>query len=101
MEHKFPQIKPHPFNRVPPIGKRELILDFPSTSWQRSHRSSQEFTPNARLPALDALTHAFFDELRDPATRLPDTRGLANGNLTLPPLFNFTPRGITPPHGLN
>jgi len=43
MEHKFPQIKPHPFNRVPPIGKRELILDFPSTSWQRSHRSSQEF----------------------------------------------------------
>ena len=52
-----------------------------------------QYTPTARLPALDALTHEFFDELRDPNTRLPDTRGLANGNTTLPPLFNFTPRG--------
>jgi glycogen synthase kinase 3 beta len=53
-----------------------------------------QYTPTARLAALDALTHEFFDEVRDPATRLPDTRGLANGNLNLPPLFNFTKRGI-------
>lgn len=56
-----------------------------------------QYTPTARTPALDALTHEFFDELRDPATRLPDTRGLANGNIALPPLFNFTRRGTPPP----
>ena len=55
-----------------------------------------QYTPTARLPALDALTHEFFDELRDPNTRLPDVRGLANGNLALPPLFNFSERGIIP-----
>jgi glycogen synthase kinase 3 beta len=54
-----------------------------------------QYTPTARLPALDALTHEFFDELRDPNTRLPDTRGLCNGNTTLPPLFNFTPRELS------
>jgi glycogen synthase kinase 3 beta len=52
-----------------------------------------QYTPTARLPALEALTHEFFDELRDPNTRLPDTRGLAGGNLALPALFNFTQRG--------
>ena len=55
-----------------------------------------QYTPTARLPALDALTHEFFDELRDPNTQLPDTRGLANGNFTLPPLFNFSERGTYP-----
>jgi serine/threonine protein kinase len=54
-----------------------------------------QYTPTARLPALDALTHEFFDELREPNSRLPDTRGLANGNLLLPPLFNFSKRGIS------
>ena len=37
---------------------------------------------------LDALIHPFFDELRDPNTRLP------NGRI-LPPLFNFKPHGKT------
>lgn len=36
---------------------------------------------------LDALTHPFFDELRDPNTRLPTGR-------FLPPLFNFKPHGM-------
>lgn len=36
---------------------------------------------------LDALTHPFFDELRDPNTRLPNGR-------SLPPLFNFKPHGM-------
>jgi hypothetical protein len=35
---------------------------------------------------LDALTHPFFDELRDPNARLPTGR-------FLPPLFNFKPHG--------
>lgn len=37
---------------------------------------------------LDALTHPFFDELRDASARLPNGR-------FLPPLFNFKPHGIT------
>lgn len=39
------------------------------------------------LVQLDALTHPFFDELRDPNTRLPNGR-------FLPPLFNFKPHGM-------
>lgn len=35
---------------------------------------------------LEACAHPFFDELRDPETRLPNGR-------ELPPLFNFTPQG--------
>lgn len=36
---------------------------------------------------FDALTHPFFDELRDPNTRLPNGR-------FLPPLFNFKSHGM-------
>ena len=28
MEHKFPQIKPHPFNRVHPMEKLSLMFAF-------------------------------------------------------------------------
>lgn len=35
---------------------------------------------------MEALVHPFFDELRDPNTRLPNSR-------FLPPLFNFKPNG--------
>ena len=31
-----------------------------------------QYSPTTRLKALDALTHPFFDELRDPATRMPN-----------------------------
>jgi glycogen synthase kinase 3 beta len=44
------------------------------------------YKPTARLHPFDALAHPFFDELRDPATRLP------NGK-SLPPLFNFSREG--------
>jgi hypothetical protein len=37
---------------------------------------------------LDALIHPFFDDLRDPNTRLPNGR-------FLPPLFNFKSHGMT------
>lgn len=36
---------------------------------------------------LEACVHSFFDELRDPNTRLPNGR-------PLPPLFNFKPQGM-------
>lgn len=41
------------------------------------------YEPTKRLTALQCCAHPFFDELRDPATRLPDGG-------PLPPLFNYT-----------
>ncbi|PWA77360.1 peptidase S59, nucleoporin [Artemisia annua] len=38
-------------------------------------------------PELEACVHPFFDELRDPSTRLPNGR-------PFPPLFNFKSQGI-------
>lgn len=45
-----------------------------------------EYTPSSRISPLQACAHPFFNELREPNTRLP------NGN-ELPPLFNFTEYG--------
>ncbi|MEQ2177095.1 Glycogen synthase kinase-3 beta [Goodea atripinnis] len=42
-----------------------------------------EYTPASRLSPLEACAHAFFDELRQPNTRLPSGR-------ELPLLFNFS-----------
>ena len=41
------------------------------------------YVPSNRIGALEALTHPFFDQLRDKCTKLP------NGN-QLPPLINLT-----------
>lgn len=46
-----------------------------------------EYTPAARISPLQACAHKFFDELRDPNTKLP------NGS-PLPPLFNFSEQGM-------
>lgn len=43
-----------------------------------------QYAPQKRFNAHQAMTHPFFDELRDPATVLP------NGK-QLPPLFNWLP----------
>ena len=45
-----------------------------------------EYTPSSRLSPLKACAHSFFEELREPNTRLPNGRDL-------PPLFNFTELG--------
>lgn len=45
-----------------------------------------EYTPSSRISPLEACAQSFFDELRDPNTRLPNGR-------SLPPLFNFTEHG--------
>lgn len=45
-----------------------------------------EYTPSSRISPLQACAHTFFDELREPNTRLPNGRAL-------PPLFNFTESG--------
>ena len=44
-----------------------------------------DYTPATRLTPFEACAHAFFDELRDPDTRLP--------NGSLPALFNFSQYG--------
>ncbi|KAI3800504.1 hypothetical protein L1987_28595 [Smallanthus sonchifolius] len=78
-EFKFPQIKAHPWHK---IFKKHM----PSESIDLVSRMLQ-YSPKLRCSALEACTHPFFDELRDPTTTLP------NGK-PLPPLFNFTPQEI-------
>jgi glycogen synthase kinase 3 beta len=93
MEHKFPQIKPHPFSKVfrPRTSPEaiDLVLRL------------LEYTPSARLSDIEAMCHPFFDELRAEGTRLPNNRDL-------PRLFDFTReelstrpdliRQLVPPH---
>ncbi|KAJ5966057.1 hypothetical protein N7481_012771 [Penicillium waksmanii] len=89
MEHKFPQIKPHPFNKVFRKAPPEAI-DLIS--------ALLEYTPTQRLSAVEAMVHPFFDELRDPNTRLPDSRHPNNPSKDLPTLFDFSRHGeLTPP----
>ncbi|PWA42085.1 glycogen synthase kinase-3 [Artemisia annua] len=73
-EYKFPQIKAHPWHKI--FHKR-----MPPEATDLVSRLLQ-YSPNLRSTALEAMVHPFFDELRDPATRLPNGR-------CLPPLFNF------------
>ena len=52
-----------------------------------------EYTPTQRLSAIDAMVHPFFDELRDPNTRPPDSRHPNGATRDLPELYNFTHHG--------
>jgi glycogen synthase kinase 3 beta len=84
MEHKFPQIKPHPFSKVfrkADANALDLIAKL------------LEYTPTERLRAIDAMVHPFFDELRDPSTKLPDSRHSTGAMRDLPTLFDFTKHG--------
>jgi glycogen synthase kinase 3 beta len=84
MEHKFPQIKPHPFNKVfrkADANAIDLIARL------------LEYTPTERQSAIDAMVHPFFDELRDPSTKLPDSRHGSGQLRDLPDLFDFSKHG--------
>jgi glycogen synthase kinase 3 beta len=98
MEHKFPQIKPHPFHKV------SLPLNAALCSHTQVFKKADptaldliekllEYTPTQRLSAIDAMVHPFFNELREPGTRLADSRHPSNPPKTLPPLFNFSHHG--------
>jgi glycogen synthase kinase 3 beta len=82
-EFRFPQITAHPWTKVfrprTPPEAIELVSRL------------LEYTPSSRITPLEACAHNFFDELRDPSTRLPNGR-------ELPPLFNYTEHemGIQP-----
>ncbi|THG16765.1 hypothetical protein TEA_026992 [Camellia sinensis var. sinensis] len=78
-EFKFPQIKAHPWHKIFHKRMPPEAVDLVSRLLQ--------YSPNLRCSALDALTHSFFEELRDPNTRLPNGR-------FLPPLFNFKPHEL-------
>ncbi|KAG8098905.1 hypothetical protein GUJ93_ZPchr0013g37156 [Zizania palustris] len=73
-EFKFPQIKAHPWHKVFQKRLPPEAVDLVSRFLQ--------YSPNLRCTAMEACMHPFFDELRDPNTRLPNGR-------PLPPLFNF------------
>lgn len=77
-EHKFPQIKPHPFSKVFRSRTPPEAIDLISHLLQ--------YNPHGRLTAIEAMVHPFFDELRHPETRM------ANGR-ELPNLFDFTEHG--------
>lgn len=83
-DYKFPQIKAHPWHKVFPKRTPAEAVDLVSRLLQ--------YSPSLRYTALEACVHPFFDELRDPMTRLPTGRAL-------PLLFNFKSqelKGATP-----
>ncbi|XP_008468428.1 glycogen synthase kinase-3 beta-like [Diaphorina citri] len=85
-EFKFPQIKSHPWSKVFRVRTPPDAIDLISRLL--------EYTPSSRISPLQACAHDFFDELRNPATTLP------NGN-PLPPLFNFTEQELAIQPNLN
>jgi len=85
MEHKFPQIKPHPFNKV----FRKADANFIELISRLL-----EYTPTERLSAIDAMVHPFFDDLRLEGKTFPDSRQTNQEPQKLKPLpdqlFKFT-----------
>lgn len=78
-EFKFPQIKAHPWSKVFSKRMPADAVDLVS--------KLLVYSPTQRSTALEAMRHPFFDELRDPACRLPNGR-------PLPPLFNWLPNEL-------
>ncbi|XP_005998027.1 glycogen synthase kinase 3 alpha b isoform X2 [Latimeria chalumnae] len=75
-EFKFPQIKAHPWTKVFKTRTPPEAISLCSRLL--------EYTPATRLSPLEACAHNFFEDLRNPNTRLPNGR-------ELPYLFNFSP----------
>merc|ERR1719482_725483 len=67
-EFKFPQIKPHPWTKVFRSRTSPDSIDLVSQLLQ--------YEPNHRPNGVGAIAHEFFDELRDPNTRLSSSKGL-------------------------
>lgn len=74
-EFRFPSIRPHPWSKILRPGAPAEVVDLVT--------KLLDYNPEGRLTPLQACAHTFFDELRNPATRLPN-------NKNLPPLFDFT-----------
>jgi glycogen synthase kinase 3 beta len=74
-EFKFPQIKACQWRKVFRSKTPEDAMDFIA--------STLAYAPERRVKPLEGCAHAFFDELRNPKTKLPTGKAL-------PPLFDFT-----------
>lgn len=78
-----------------------MLTEIPKVFRRASHEAIDlisallEYTPTQRLSAIEAMCHPFFDELRDPNTRLPDSRHPNNPPRELPKLFDFSRHGTT------
>ncbi|KAL7429890.1 hypothetical protein ACHAXM_001930 [Skeletonema potamos] len=81
-EFKFPQIKACQWRKVFRSKTPEDAMDFIG--------STLAYAPERRIKPLEGCGHAFFDELREEGTRLPNGNGL-------PPLFDFTSHELTSP----
>ena len=85
-EFKFPQIQAQPFSS---IFKSQIPVEAIDLC-----QALLFYIPSKRFKAIEACGHAFFDELRQEATRLPD-------GSTLPlDLYNFTPEELSPTAGI-
>ena len=103
MEHKFPQIKPHPFSKVCDSSCHHgahgayIYQVFRKADQNAIDLISKllEYTPTQRLSAIEAMAHPFFNELRDPATKLQDSRHPSGSSKDLPRLFDFSHHGTS------
>jgi glycogen synthase kinase 3 beta len=94
MEHKFPQIKVRiplsfPWSKIDPFSSKQphpFVKVFrPRTPPEAIDLISKllEYTPSARLTAIEAMTHPFFADLKVADAKMPTGKDL-------PPLFDFT-----------
>jgi serine/threonine protein kinase len=87
-EFKFPQIRAHAWAKVfrsrTPVKAVDCVATFLA------------YAPVRRVKPLEALAHAFFEELRQPGARCDET----GGGPQLPPLFDFTPLELAACPGL-
>ncbi|GAA5970219.1 hypothetical protein JCM21900_000829 [Sporobolomyces salmonicolor] len=67
MEHHFPQIKPVTLSKILPSASASA-LDLLS--------ALLTFAPRDRIPAIDALAHPFFDDLKVPGAAMPNGQPL-------------------------
>lgn len=76
-EFKFPQIKPHPWEKVFRPNTNKEALDLVASFLQ--------YSPSDRKDPAESCKHAFFDDLRSPNATLPNGRPLPYLELISPP----------------
>lgn len=80
-DHRFPQIRPHPLNRVFRRADQQAIALL---------GDMLEYSPEKRPSSIQVMAHPYFDELRDPNTKLPNYQEPEQPDRELPPLFDFS-----------
>ena len=77
-EFKFPIIKPFPWSKIfKNKSFEDSLIDFLNIILV--------YDPNIRAKPIKALLHPYFDELRDPSTKLPNGKSIPNE------VFEFSP----------